>query len=342
MGNLWLKFSCFILGVKYKTLLSCDQKSINKVHRNMSAMLLVMALWAVTGYCLCNQYMFKDKVIPSIITAIISILLVTFLERTILLGDGNLANKIYRVLVSVIISFLGAIIIDQAFFSEDIKLMKLKTLNEKAEVNAKKTVSKIDVMISSKEIEKSKLTSENISFNKIYSKHPFIKQADNSYVLDTINYRAKTIKYRGKDSVIMRPVTRKVYNKGGSVDKPNPIKEDIDRNNERIKTLISQIDILQVKKDDAIEKSKEVSKELNGILDEILLLKRIIKEDKTNSALSVWLLFFSLCLLVEMGVLITHWTNKTTLYDKMIAHEEKEKIKALVNLNGNNDSMYPY
>ena len=71
----WIKFGCIITGWNSKILANCTESSYKALKKYTSSMLILMILWAFTGYCFADRYVgapWWGCVIVSIIFVVIN------------------------------------------------------------------------------------------------------------------------------------------------------------------------------------------------------------------------------------------------------------------------------
>jgi len=116
----WIKFGCIITGWNSKILANCTESSYKALKKYTSSMLILMILWAFTGYCFADRYVGAPWW-GCVIVSIIFVVIVIQIERQIILTVGkNRGVGVIRVLLAIIMAVLGSTIIDQIIFGDDV------------------------------------------------------------------------------------------------------------------------------------------------------------------------------------------------------------------------------
>ena len=131
MSKVWLKFGCFLIGYNYGIIRNCSEISKKAVKRYTSALMIVCTLWAFIGYFFTQRYM-HGGMNGSLIGAFVFVFVIIQIERQVILSvNPGLMLLFSRGLIAVMMAILGAIIIDQIIFKEDIELEKINSIAEK-------------------------------------------------------------------------------------------------------------------------------------------------------------------------------------------------------------------
>ena len=125
MKNWWIKFGCFLIGYNYGIVRNSSEVAAKAVKRYTSALMIVCILWSFIGYSFTNRYL-HGGTRGSILGALIFILIIIQIERQIILSLYR-SNWLYfsRGIIALMMALIGAIIIDQIIFKEDIELEKI-------------------------------------------------------------------------------------------------------------------------------------------------------------------------------------------------------------------------
>jgi len=311
MKNALLKLSCFITGFNYSIVRNCSEMTTKLVKRYFSAILIISIIWAIIGFSFTERYL-RGGFWEGIAGAVVLVFIVIQIERQIILSIGsNNWQKAFRVVIGVLMAFLGAIIIDQIIFKEDIEKRKVETVQQ--DVNRllpietgelKNQITQIDSSLIRKEAERQELIAE------ITAK-------------PTISIPAVSVKYETDTLGVRREATRTV----NSNSSPNPKIDLLPDLNQQIKDLQTQKtqkenEILSVRQDLA----KRVSENI-GFIDELNIISDIIFS--SGIAIFVYAMLFLFFLMLELFVLMTKSGTNEIDYDSVVKHQMKVKLRLL-------------
>ena len=314
MRNLWLKFGCFLTGYNYKILKNCSEVSKKTVIQYTAALIILMIIWGIVGYSFSSNYLDASTEF-SVISSLVMIVIVIQIERQIILNTKTNRNSKYaRFLLAIIMAFIGALIVDQKLFHDDIQTKQDKYLRiiidervEMVEQSVQKQIYKIDSTI--------KLLSEDLDMlNNQYSKKPTIS------TYETIREKQKLVTEFGLDSLDEGglPVMKWVVVGSKSVPIQNPIINEITLKNEDRQNKYTRLEELN---NELIQIRKDVqSKAKLGFLTEIEVMWELI----TSSYLIafVWFVWFLFFFSIEILVLAIS-SAKDDDYHATIKHSEK-------------------
>lgn len=319
--NLWTRLGCILTGYNYMLLKNCSEASFRSLRRTTSALMIICLIWGTVGYGFAKMYL-ELSVYTSIITSITMVFLVIQIERQVIL-KSNRSNwlSFFRVCIGILMAIIGAVIVDQVIFQEDIEIAKEKLVLEKVNENLpiktqqiNREISRIDSILIDLNVEKSECD-KNIALK------PMIKMSDYESVK-----RHKIIPYFTKDSLgrdVRREkdtiVTEMTVN---SRSIPNPaiarrsgIQNQIDAVNKQRIAYTQKLSIVREELELKYEKQK-------GFMEELDIMYGIVTE--SSLAFSVWFLWFLFLLLMELLVLISQ--HSETDYDKLIEHQMRVRI----------------
>src|SRR5690554_4124175 len=128
MSDLLLKLACFLTGHNYKLVKQSSEHSIKAVKKYLSALLIIILVWAFIGYIFTQRYLHGD-VLASVIGACIMVFLVIQIERQIILTRSVSAwAKAFRIFIGIIMAIIGSFILDQIMFKDDIEKHKAENI----------------------------------------------------------------------------------------------------------------------------------------------------------------------------------------------------------------------
>jgi hypothetical protein len=323
MNNWWIRFGCFLTGYNYAIVRNSSEIAAKAVKRYTSAMMIVCILWSFIGYTFTKRYV-HGGTWGSLAGAVIFVLIIIQIERQIILSI-NPTKWLYlaRGIIAALMAIIGAIIIDQIIFKEDIDLEKItfiearvkKALVPKTE-ELRFQIASLDTAIAKKNAEKTSIV-EEVSKSPtilVYSTHQMMREQE-----------VKSI-----DPSTGLPVTKKTSaptSVTSSDNVPNP-------KIALIQPLQDNINLLSAHKADKenallnIRPSleKEISSKV-GFLDELEVMYSLIT--RSGVALSVWLIWFFFLLGLEMLVLISKMNEKEDDYGRTVKHHMALQLRKL-------------
>jgi hypothetical protein len=220
-------------------------------------------------------------------------------------------------------AIIGAIIIDQIIFKEDIDLEKINSIEERVKKALPPKTEELRSQIASLDSAISKKEEERLALIKDVEDHPTTKvfstqsavRSEKRTIIDSVT---------GKPIVTERSAPQMVT---VSSNIPNPQIGMI----APLEKTISELRIQKLAKDSALLNirpalEKEISSKV-GFLDELEVMYRLIT--RSNVALIVWLLWFFFLFGLEMLVLISKVNEKETDYEKTVKHHMALQVKKL-------------
>ena len=116
----WSKFGCILTGWNSTVLAQCSEASRSQLSKYTSALLILMIVWSITGFCFAQRYMG----LPVWACCIVSLLFVTIvimIERQILLtNQKSFKLMLFRGIIAAVMAIVGSTIFDQTMFGKDI------------------------------------------------------------------------------------------------------------------------------------------------------------------------------------------------------------------------------
>jgi hypothetical protein len=322
MRNWWIRFGCFLTGYNYGIVRNSSEVAAKAVKRYTSALLIVCIMWSFIGYTFTQRYLHAG-LLGSIAGSAVLVIIIIQIERQIILSI-NPSRWLYlsRGLIAVMMSIIGAVIIDQIIFKDDIELEKVnfiearvkKALPPKTE-ELRNQIASLDTAIVKKETERLALIAD-------IEKHPTIKSVT-STTLPTV------VKSTITDSTGRISTSEKIRNtKTVSVtDLANPklaMIEPLEKNIAELRNQKTQKETALINVRSQLE--KEFGSKV-GFLDELEVMYSLIS--RSNVALGVWLLWFLFLLGLELLVLISKANEKENDYEKTVKHQMDLQIRKL-------------
>jgi hypothetical protein len=312
-----------LTGYNYGIVRNSSEVAAKTVKRYTSAMLIVCILWAFIGYVFTRRYL-HGGTYGSVAGAIILVLIIVQIERQIILSiNPTVWLYLARGIIACTMAIIGAIIIDQIIFKEDIDLEKINSIEERVKKALPPKTEELRSQIASLDSAISKKEEERLALIKDVEDHPTTKvfstqsavRSEKRTIIDSVT---------GKPIVTERSAPQMVT---VSSNIPNPQIGMI----APLEKTISELRIQKLAKDSALLNirpalEKEISSKV-GFLDELEVMYRLIT--RSNVALIVWLLWFFFLFGLEMLVLISKVNEKETDYEKTVKHHMALQVKKL-------------
>lgn len=286
-----LKLYCLITGDDYNLVKNETPESRKKISMYAMIMILPVSLWIIMGFLIVSDIM-KGTFAAASGAGAVAGLAIFIIERSIIMSKGGKRIFITRLFLGILISAIGALLIDELIFINDIE----KQLKENKREYIKEEVSK--------------WTEANKTMIEIQSRetaeYDSLQKAAQEIYLQEINGTGGTGR-RGVDIVAKEKY--KIYSDIRTKYENEKSKLDSMRNN--------------------IENGrKEFELKLESESDDGLLLHRIkamfdlISRNKVMMAFCIF--FTSVFLIIELMVVIVKSSSDKTNYERM--NEMKERI----------------
>lgn len=305
----WLKLGCCLTGWNSKMLSQCSEASKSQLSKYTSALLILMIIWSITGFCFAQRYI-GLPVAGCLVVSLIFMTIVVMIERQIILALNPTKKLAYfRLAIAVIMAIVGSTIFDQTMFGKDIDKQMADNIEVQTAALTQKRVGMIDEKINAINKEKSELDAANAQLQDDVNKHPWIEQK-------SVN--------NAKQGLVVNGVVKVVNTPNVTINQvPNPKIETIKSNNEKIKALAGQEKDWSKKKLTVEEDTRAECKANVGFLEEL--------EAMSSIATSRWvaglfyLLFFGLLMSLEMFVVVSKMGDQNCDYEMAIKGAQRVK-----------------
>ncbi len=317
MKDLWVKFGCFLVGWNYRILESCTESSRKQLKKYVSAILILIILWAFVGYSFSERYI-KTSWLGSVMAALIFVTIIVQVERQIVLSLGKawwLAAL--RVFLALIMAVIGSAIIDQIIFKDDIEKKMVEIVDRQVKEQLPDRLTTIDNQLQDIQDEIDSLNAVNMLLHDEIAKRPTIQSVSTVGMPMTI----KTAD--GRDSIVY-------INRVERISIPNPKIKETETNNDNLDKLRQQKEMYVQKKLDTEKDLRAELKSKQGFLEELSAIVEILAENAI--ALVFYIILFLFLIFLELFVVISKLLDKTADYDMVIDHQLKQKIKTLSEL----------
>jgi len=321
MKNWWIRFGCFLTGFNYRIVRNSSEVTAKAVKRYTSSILIVCTIWSFIGYFFTDRYL-HGGMIGSFAGGAIFVIIVIQIERQIILSvNPGKWLYIFRGMIAMTMAILGAIIVDQVIFKEDIELEKITFIEERIkkalppkteELNSQ--IAKLDTAIDKKE-------NERLSLIEDVGNHPtsIVYSTQSTTKIE----KRTTTDTSGKQLITENTVPVNITVKSNVINPKAALIAPIEENikNLRIQKAEKEAAVLNIRP----QLEKEISAK-TGFLDELKVMYALISD--SGVALMVWLIWFFFLLGLEMLVVISKANEKENDYEKTIKHHmELQKRK---------------
>lgn len=322
MRNWWIRFGCFLTGYNYGIVRNSSEVAAKAVKRYTSALLIVCILWSFIGYSFTNRYVHGGPW-GSIVGAIIFVVIIIQIERQIILSI-NPSKWLYffRGVIAMMMAIIGAIIIDQIIFKEDIDLEKITFIEERVKKalppkteELRSQIAALDTAIFTKENERQGLI-DDIAKNPTST--VYATQASSSSVQTSARDSTGKVTTTLKTQPKLITTSSNVANPKIGMVAP-------------LEVVIASLRSQKVEKETALlnirpKLEQQISSKV-GFLDELEVMYSLIS--RSGVALSVWLIWFFFLLGLEMLVLISKANEKENDYERTVKHHMELQMRQL-------------
>lgn len=284
-----LRLICYITGNNFEKLKSSSYKSIRKVIAQGIALLIPVFLWILTGFML-TKYILGNSTIIGIIVAFILGVIIYSIEKIILLSDGKRIMHVFRIILGVLLSFIGSIALDEMIFNDDINLQILLD----KEILVKSEIKDFD-----KKTLKTRSHLQKELFLKEKELFDAIKRAE-----DELNGVGSGIVGNGKIYKQKKALINDYY-------EPN-----VDVARLALLNFENETNLKRQKINDSINEKYTQS----AFLLRIKALFNLLKQD--NYILIIYLIFTAIMMLLEFSVMIVKYGFEKTSYEYDLEQEE--------------------
>lgn len=308
--NWWIKFGCKLTGWSSSVLAQCSEASKTQLSKYTSALLILMIVWSITGFCFAQRYI-GLPVWGCILVSLVFITIVIMIERQILLAlhpTKKLAT--FRLVIAIIMAIVGSSIFDQTMFGKDIDKQMSDTIELQTADLTQKRVSNIDSKLMAFQIEKDSLNKVNSELQADVNAHPWIIQKSVTNSQDRLVVNGK-IKVVNNPSVTTNQVA-------------NPKQIVIAANNEKIKQIVLQENNLNKKKLTVEEDTRKECQANVGFLEELEAMVSIVT---TRTVAGIfYVIFFLLLMSLELFVVTSKMGDEECDYELAIKGAERVKM----------------
>ena len=307
--NWWIKLGCKLTGWSSSVLSQCSEASKTQLSKYTSALLILMIVWSITGFCFAQRYI-GLPIWGCILVSLVFVTIVVMIERQILLAlhpTKKLAT--FRLVIAIIMAIVGSSIFDQTMFGKDIDKQMADTIELQTVDLTQKRVSNIDSKLVAFQIEKDSLNKVNSELQADVNAHPWIIQKSVTNSQDRLVVNGK-IKVVNNPSVTTNQVA-------------NPKQIVIAANNEKIKQIVLQENDLNKKRLTVEEDTRKECQANVGFLEELEAMVSIVT---TRTVAGIfYVIFFLLLMSLELFVVTSKMGDEECDYE--LARKGAERVK---------------
>lgn len=308
--NWWIKLGCKLTGWSSSVLSQCSEASKTQLSKYTSALLILMIVWSITGFCFAQRYI-GLPIWGCVLVSLVFVTIVVMIERQILLAlhpTKKLAT--FRLVIAIIMAIVGSSIFDQTMFGKDIDKQMADTIELQTADLTQKRVSNIDSKLMAFQIEKDSLNKVNSELQADVNVHPWIIQKSVTNSQDRLVVNGK-IKVVNNPSVTTNQVA-------------NPKQIAIAANNEKIKQIVLQENDLNKKKLTVEEDTRKECQANVGFLEELEAMVSIVT---TRTVAGIfYVIFFLLLMSLELFVVTSKMGDEECDYELAIKGAERVKM----------------
>ena len=309
--NWWIKMGCMLTGWSSSVLAQCSEASRSHLSKYTSALLILILIWGVTGFCFAQRYIG----LPWLGCTMISLFFITIvimIERQIILTIGkSFSMLIFRAAIAFVMAIIGSTIFDQTLFGKDIDKQMANTIEIQVEDLTKKRVRVIDEKLASLRFEIDSLDQINAMLQADVNAHPFVIQKS------VTNTTSKIVTLEGEIKTFNTPSVT-------STQVANPKQAIIDGNNNKLIDLRKDENKWSEKKQTVEEDVRRECKASVGFLEELEAMWDIITTRKLAGVF--YLIFFTFLMSLELFVVVSKMVDKECDYEVAIKGAQKVRI----------------
>ena len=314
--NWWTKFGCKLTGWSSEVLSQCSEASKCQLSKYTSALLILILIWGVTGFCFAERYIG----LPIWACGFVSLFFITIvimIERQIILtSERTFAMVAFRAIIAFIMAVVGSTIFDQTMFGKDIDKQMTNTIEAQVVELTNQRVRIIDEKLSSLHMEIDSIDKITAELQADINANPFIIQKS------VTNSQSKLVMPNGQIKTVNNPsvTTNQVA---------NPKQSILEANNKTAERLRDQEQNWMQKKQTVEEDARKECKESVGFLEELEAMWTIITTRKLAGVF--YAVFFILLMSLELFVVVCKMVDKDCDYDAAIKGAQKVRIAQFSN-----------
>ena len=314
--NWWIKLGCKLTGWSSEVLSQCSEASRCQLNKYTSALLILILIWGVTGFCFAKRYI-GLSIWACGFVSLFFITIVIMIERQIILANSKtMVMLAFRGIIALIMAIVGSTIFDQTMFSKDIDKQMTNTIESQVVDLTNQRVRIIDEKLAVLHTEIDSIDRLNAMLQADINANPFVTQTS------VTNSQSKILMPDGTLATVNNPskTTSQVA---------NPKQSILEVNNNTVKGLREQEQNWTQKKQNVEEDVRKECKESVGFLEELEAMWTIITTRPLAGAF--YAVFFALLMSLELFVVFSKMFDKECDYETAIRGAQKVRIAQFVN-----------
>lgn len=314
--NWWIKIGCKLTGWSSEVLSQCSEASRCQLSKYTSALLILIIIWGVTGFCFAQRYIG----LPIWACGFVSLFFITIvimIERQIILTSEKTFSMVaFRAIIAFIMAIIGSTIFDQTMFGKDIDKQMANTIETQVVELTKQRVRIIDEKLATLHLEIDSIDRINAGLQADINANPFVIQKS------VTNSQSQLALPNGKIKTVINPSVT-------TTQVANPKQTILETNNKAVDRLRDQEQNWMLKKQNVEEDVRKECKESVGFLEELEAMWVIITT--RNLAGAFYVVFFILLMSLEMFVVVSKLVDKECDYEAAIRGAQKVRIAQFEN-----------
>lgn len=319
--DIWLRFGCFLSGYNYQLLSESSEASKKYIKKITSALIIIITIWSMVGYLFAIRYAGASEFV-AILASILAGIIIIQIERQIILGGKIKAQTIvFRLLLGLIVAIIGALILDQIFFKNDIANKKEDLLEKRIEERVTNVKRNAEKNIDDAQINIDSLTKIIIENENIARKEGYKIQTSNTQTTQEV-----TAQNSLNTSLTPTKITTasKTYSTHPKLLENNGIRNKISTYES---TQNTERDSLFVR----IERAKVLARsEPPGFLNELTIIVELATQ--SGIALFAYVIFLLFFIFIELFIVLAKLNDGDNDYHRLILYQERireERLKVL-------------
>lgn len=314
--NLWHKFGCFITGWNSELLAQSSAASRSKLSKYTSALIILMLIWSVTGFCFAKRYI-GLPIWGCCLVSLCFVTIIIMVERQIILThEKNKSVLAFRFIIAGLMAVVGSAIFDQTLFGKDIDKQMIQNIENQVAEIVPQRLHTIDGKLKGIKTELDSLNAINASLQTEVDKNPFIVQKS---VTSSKNQVAGASKNAGTPTVT---VTKN--------EVENPKIKEIETNNNKIEQLKLEDQKYTDKRMRMEDETRAEIQENVGFLEELEAMIQLLSNHRV--ALIFYLLFFGLLMSLELFIVMSKINDKECDYEALVKRTEEIRMAQMRNI----------
>lgn len=314
--NWWTNFGCKLTGWSSVVLSQSSEASKCQLNKYTSAMLILILIWGVTGFCFAQRYV-GLPLWACCLASLLFITIVVMVERQIILTSEKTFKIIaFRVMIALTMAVIGSTIIDQTMFGKDIDKQMAVNIEEEVKLITSQRVGVIDEKLNTLHWEIDSIDKVNAQLQSDINAHPLLEQKM------ITNSQQKILMPDGHIKTVNNPsiTTTQII---------NPKQATLESNNETLADLRKQEQEWTLKKQNVEDEVRKECEDNVGLLQELEAMWTIITTHRIAGAF--YLVFFLLLMSLELFVVVSKVLDKECDYEVAIKRGRDVRVCQLAN-----------